>query len=30
VVLVRQDAGFQEELAAMIVSSGIRKKNGAC
>ena len=24
------DANFQEELAAMIVSSGIRKKNGAC
>jgi hypothetical protein len=30
VVLVRQDVSFQEQLAAMIASSGIRKKHGAC
>jgi hypothetical protein len=29
-VLVRQIMSFQEQLAVMIVGSGIRKKNGAC
>jgi hypothetical protein len=30
VVLVRQMGSFQEQLAVMIVASGIREKNGAC